>query len=127
MAILFQKGSLSEKVKNSVKMAWAHGKNLGLYVFIYKLVQCALRQSFRKDHPLFAFAAGICGAIVIWRERNAINQQICFYLLSRILEGCAKRVQKQTGYGKNLNVFSYLSVICWGIVMFLFEEDRSVL
>jgi peroxisomal membrane protein 4 len=63
---------------------------------------------------------------VVWRERNSINQQICFYLLSRILEGTAKKLQK-SGKLPNYSAFSVVSVVCWGIVMYLFEDDKSVL
>lgn len=92
MAILFQSGTPLDKLKSAIKLAWQHGKNLGSFVFIYKLVQCALMQLFNRSHPVFSFIAGIVGAFFVWRERNSVNQQICFYLLSRILEGTAKRL-----------------------------------
>lgn len=44
MAILFQSGvSPLEKLKNAVKLAWTHGRNLGSFVFVYKVVQCVLQ------------------------------------------------------------------------------------
>ena len=58
-----------------------------MFVFIYKLVQCALTNLAGKRRNIFAFIAGIVGASVVWRERNAVNQQLCYYLLSRILDG----------------------------------------
>ncbi|CDW72618.1 peroxisomal membrane protein 4 [Stylonychia lemnae] len=126
MAILFQQGTVLDKLKSAIKLAWQHGKNLGSFVFIYKLVQCALQQLFNQKNPVFSFVAGIIGAYFVWRDRNSINQQICFYLLSRILEGTAKRLQK-SGHLPEMKAFGYVSMICWGVVMFLFEEDKSVL
>jgi len=67
------------------------------------------------------------GSFFVWREKNGVSQQICFYLLSRILEGSAKRLQKAGAMPEGQNAFQWLSVIVWGIVMFLFEEDKSVL
>jgi len=37
MGFLFGKGSTIDVVKNAVKMAWFHGRNLGVFVFVYKL------------------------------------------------------------------------------------------
>ncbi len=126
MALLFQSGSPLQKLKIAIKLAWQHGRNLGSFVFIYKVTQCILSQIFKTCHPIFSFIAGVVGACVVWRERNSINQQICFYLLSRILEGTAKKLQK-SGKLPNYSAFSVVSVVCWGIVMYLFEDDKSVL
>ena len=95
MAILFQSGvSPATKLKTAIKLAWLHGRNLGSFVFVYKVVQCMLQQVFQKSHPGFAFVAGVVGAYFVWRDKNSINQQIVFYLLSRVLEGTAKRLHK---------------------------------
>jgi len=55
---------------------------------------------------------------------------MCYYLLSRVLEGMARKAHKAQlapsapGGG---SFFPYVSVICWGIVMYLFESDKQVL
>jgi hypothetical protein len=77
-------------MKTSIKLSWQHGRNLGVFVFIYKLVQCILSRAFGKVHPIFSFFAGIIGAYFVWSERNSVNQQLCFYLLSRVLQGIAQ-------------------------------------
>ena len=38
MQVLFGKGSLISKLKTSIELSWQHGRNLGVFVFIYKLV-----------------------------------------------------------------------------------------
>lgn len=73
MQILFGSGDTVAKLKKALKLSWEHGRNLGLFVFIYKLVQCALSNMAGKRRNFFAFVAGIIGAAVVWRERNAIN------------------------------------------------------
>ena len=42
MQILFGQGDTMAKLKKAVELSWKHGRNLGLFVFIYKLIQCAL-------------------------------------------------------------------------------------
>jgi uncharacterized membrane protein YdcZ (DUF606 family) len=48
-----------------------------------------------KSHPSYSFFAGMIGAFFIWKERNAVNQQIAFYLLSRVLEGMGQTLIKE--------------------------------
>ena len=79
-----------------------------------------------KRRNAFAFIAGIVGASVVWRERNAINQQLCFYLISRVLEGVIKTLRNKEVFPKTSR-FSYVSVFIWGVVMYLFERDKTTL
>ena len=131
MALLFQSGvSPLKKLKTAVTLAWTHGRNLGSFVFVYKIAQCVLQQLFRRSHPFFSFIAGVIGAYVVWRDKNSINQQIVFYLLSRVLEGSAKRLQKAGKLNfipEKFEAFPWVSMVVWGIVMYLFEDDKSVL
>ena len=107
-------------------LSWQHGRNLGLFVFIYKLIQCFLTNLTGKRRNIYAFIAGILGASVIWRERTAINQQICFYLISRVGEGIIKTLRKKDKFPKE-SKFGYVSMFIWGMVMYLFERDKSTL
>ena len=97
-----------------------------MFVFIYKLVQCALSHLYGKSIPTFSFVAGVIGAYFVWSEKNSVNQQLCFYLLSRVLQGIAQSAQ-QANYIPNRPAFSYISIICWGLVMLLFEANKSSL
>ena len=89
-------------------------------------MQCALTNLTGKRRNAFAFIAGIIGASVVWRERNAVNQQMCFYLISRVLEGVIVSLRKKDKFPKQ-SAFSFVSVLIWGIVMYLFERDKSTL
>ncbi len=55
-----------------------------------------------------------------------VNQQMCFYLLSRALDGIVNKLLKENLLPK-LDIFGIATMICWGLVMLMFEEDRSVL
>ena len=74
MQLLFGTGDPVEKLKKAVVLSWQHGRNLGLFVFIYKLTLGCLTKLFGKRRNAFAFIAGIVGASIVWRERNVINQ-----------------------------------------------------
>jgi peroxisomal membrane protein 4 len=100
--------------------------NLGTFAFIYKSLVCILRKIFGRKSPIFAFIAGIVGSYYVFREKTSVNQQIALYLLSRILTGGAQRLAN-AGVLPNSNAFGVMSVMVWGIVMFLFDEDSSVL
>jgi len=126
MQVLFGKGTIINKLKMSIQLSWQHGRNLGVFVFIYKLVQCFLSRAYGKVLPVFSFIAGIIGAYFVWSEKNSVNQQLCFYLLSRVLQGIAKSAQ-QVNYLPNKPSFAYISIICWGLVMYLFEANKSSL
>ena len=73
MQYLFGRGTIMEKLKVSFKLSWIHGRNLGSFVFIYKLVQTILTQFFGKSYKEFNFVAGIIGAYFIWSDRNTVN------------------------------------------------------
>ena len=87
MQILFGTGDTVAKLKKAVWLSWQHGRNLGLFVFIYKLILGGLTYLTGKKRNFYAFIAGVIGASVVWRERNVINQQLFFYLFSRVCEG----------------------------------------
>ena len=114
------------KLKKAVELSWKHGRNLGMFVFIYKMIQCALTRFTGQRRNFYAFIAGTIGAALVWRERNAINQQLCFYLISRVLEGLVQVARQKNWFPKE-SKFSYVSILIWGIVMYLFERDKSTL
>lgn len=94
MQLLFGTGKTTDKLYRIVQLSWQHGRNLAIFVFLYKLIQCGLSNVYGRRLNFFAFIAGIIGACVVWRERNSVNQQLCFYLVSRVLEGLVKECRK---------------------------------
>ena len=79
-----------------------------------------------KRRNIYAFFAGIIGASVVWREKNVINQQLCFYLVSRVAQGCIEVLREKNMMTKE-SQFGYLSIFIWGMVMYLFERDKRTL
>lgn len=126
MQLLFGKGTTYQKLQTAIKLSWQHGKNLGIFVFVYKVVQCALNQLTGRRRHIFAFFAGVISALIVWRERNSVNQQLCFYLIARVLQGLLQNA-RAGGYYPQASTFGYISVLFWGLVMLLFEYDKSKL
>ena len=73
MQVLFGKGSILSKLKTSIELSWQHGRNLGVFVFIYKLIQCLLSRLYGRVLPSFSFIAGLIGAYFVWSEKNSVN------------------------------------------------------
>ena len=87
MSVLFRKKmTYMQSLKLAFLRSWQHGRNLGAFVLVYKLTYCLLVQNFRKKSPAYAFIAGMVAALLIWRDPTNVNKQLCFYLLSRLLE-----------------------------------------
>lgn len=123
MTLVFKNGSLEDKLKNIFSLTYEHSKNLGIYVFIYKSVCCILRKILKKDHHWIPFIAGIIGSLVMWSNNTPVNQQLMLYLLSRNLLACTYFIQDKINtmipQGKT---FPVASVLCWGVVMYLYEN-----
>ncbi|EGR27419.1 hypothetical protein IMG5_196010 [Ichthyophthirius multifiliis] len=126
MTLLFKKGTIMHRIKHILQLTYEHAKNLGLYVFLYKSLVCILNRIRQKQSKFHNFISGfICGSY-IFGEKTSINQQIVLYLLSRVLYGGAQSLSKK-GYLPQWKFYRILATICWGIVMFLFEDDSSTL
>eukprot|EP01017_Pseudomicrothorax_dubius_P022318 TRINITY_DN2410_c0_g2_i1.p1 TRINITY_DN2410_c0_g2~~TRINITY_DN2410_c0_g2_i1.p1 ORF type:complete len:215 (-),score=4.55 TRINITY_DN2410_c0_g2_i1:175-819(-) len=131
MSILFKKGKISERIISILKLTYEHASNLGLYVFSYKFLTYILSKlqgkvSVLRKTSFNAFISGLICGYIIFRKETPINQQITLYLLSRIVIGGASKLAK-IGKLPNRNFFALLTAICWGVVMFLFEDDPTTL
>lgn len=124
MTFLFRNDTFINKIKSILQLTYQHSRNLGFYVFIYKSVCCILRRLLKNNSAkIIPFIAGIVGALFMWSTNTPVNQQIMLYLLSRNLLASTSFVQNQiysiVPEGKG---FLVSSVLCWGVVMFLFEN-----
>lgn len=126
MSILFKRGSLKHRAISIAKLTWEHARNLGVYVFFYKLLVCFLQRVRHKQSKFHSLIAGFVVGGLVFKDKTAVNSQIMLYLLSRVITGGAQRLA-DLGYLPNVKVFTLLSAACWGIVMFLFEDDAGVL
>lgn len=128
MTILFKQDTLTNKIKNILSLTYEHSKNLGIYVFIYKSVGCILRKILKNNHAIIPFIAGIIGSLFMWAKNTPVNMQLMLYLLSRNLLTSSSFFKEKINLiipdGKG---FLVSSVLCWGIVMYLFETYPQTL
>ncbi len=126
MTFLFRKGPIREKLKSIFQLTWQHARNLGCYVFLYKSIVYILTKLRGKSSKYHAFIGGVIAGYIIFRNKTSVNYQIVLYLFSRIIMGGAENLVKKKKL-PDISMFPALAAICWGMVMFLFEDDSSSL
>lgn len=124
MTILFKKGSLRDKLANILELTFEHGKTLGFFAFSFKSFLCILRRIHAIPEKLRIMISGGTFGFLVFGNKTSVNYQIILYLLSRVIAGAADHFAKK-GYLPNRNVYPLLAAVCWGLVMFLFEDDPS--
>lgn len=86
--------------------------------------------------PINSFLAGFTIGALIFGQKTAINYQIVLYLLSRVVVASAALLYKKffpvRANSKGVSFerkhwYLLLAAGCWGLVMFLFRVDHSVL
>ena len=126
--------------------AFEHGKNLGLFVLIYKAMVMLLNK-IRGKRSSNAFIAGcIGGGIIFGRAKTPINYQIILYLFSRVLVSSVELAHKKLFPDRHLHMqqaqqdktqsiqdrihnsehkigYWLLAAMCWGLVMWLFRDQ----
>jgi peroxisomal membrane protein 4 len=128
MATLFMKGTLWERFTKCGKLTGEHALRLGVYIGLYKTTIAVLKNlNNGQRHRAHFFIAGLLNGYLVYRSKDSnINQQIILYLLSRVLTGGAQSLQT-SGHLPSGKWFPLLAALCWGLVMFLFENDPKSL
>lgn len=123
MSLLFSKEPLKLQLLKILKNTQEHSGKLGFFVMFFKSFVCALskiRGKKASNHAISGFFTGF-----IWAKDTPVNTQITFYLFSRNLVGYVKLFHKKKLFSVPAwlenNSFCILTVVCWGIVMYLFE------
>lgn len=125
MSILFMKGSIVSRVRMILKMTAEHSLRLGAFVFVYKTVQMLLRKLEGRTSALHNFIAGVLGSFVINFDGDTpVNQQITLYIISRVILGGGKSMQKR-GYLPQFNLFKFISVTSWACVMLIYAWNKK--
>ncbi|RYE95663.1 MAG: hypothetical protein EOO41_05430, partial [Methanobacteriota archaeon] len=121
-----------------LRLTLEHAKKLALFAALYKAAVTALRAllpaaslASRSGHAWPGAAAGALAAAVVWRGNTAVTMQLVLYLLPRVLLAVCRRLAAQ-GVAPFSSVtfdqvFPVLSVAVWAAVMFLWEENPSLL
>ncbi|GAA5904315.1 mitochondrial 37S ribosomal protein mS29 RSM23 [Sporobolomyces salmoneus] len=155
MSLIFQSGTLQQRLKYVYKATKQHSLNLAKFVAIYKT--CLLLQKTLaggKQRSLDTFFAGLIGGWCVFGERNAVNEQIVLYVVSRVITSFLPRAGPPAppsgpasarpttapdgfplppGYPypksrpPNSKVFEVYAAVAWGVVMYLFRERRDTL
>ncbi|GAA5940075.1 Tim17/Tim22/Tim23/Pmp24 family protein [Sporobolomyces koalae] len=155
MSLIFQSGSLRQRLRYVYRATKQHSLNLAKFVAIYKtclLVQKQLAGG--KQRSLDTFFAGLVGGWTVFGDRNAVNEQIVLYVVSRVITSFLPRagppnlpaapvgarplvssdgfpLPPGAPYPKsrppNAQVFKVYAAVAWGVVMWLFKERRETL
>lgn len=127
MSILFMKGSALSRIKMILKMTAEHSLRLGAFVLVYKTVQLLLRKLEGKNTAVHNFIAGILGSYVINLDGDTpVNQQITLYIISRVVLGGGKSLQKR-GYIPKFDLYKVISVGSWASVMLIYAWNKTKL
>ena len=105
---------------------YQHALYLGLFSFLYKLFFCFLSKITKKRSKYFAFIAGSLAGFLVFGEKTSLKYQIILFLLARNITGISEGIFKKLKMQK-MKLFPFLSALCCGVVLFLFEDDKSVL
>ncbi|GAA5983045.1 hypothetical protein JCM11641_004704 [Rhodosporidiobolus odoratus] len=158
MSILFGRGGWQQRLLYIYRATKQHSLNLARFVAIYKtclLVQKTLAGG--KARAMDTFWAGLVGGWAVFGERNAVNEQIVLYVVSRVVTSFLPRASPPSSaspivsskvataalsadgfphppgypYPKSLppnsKVFQLYAAVAWGVVMYLFRERRDTL
>jgi peroxisomal membrane protein 4 len=140
MTLLFRDITITQVptiLKNICSMAFEHGKNLGLFVFCYKAGYKLLDYAI-KPSSFNHFLSGLLFGTIIFGKKSGVNHQIVLYLFSRVSVALAsllyKKMETMKGtFGGKIEFieknygYYLLAAICWGVVMYMFEKDKSTL
>lgn len=89
-AVLYRDDFTVNKLRFVLKQMFHHGRNLGLFVFIYKTI-CFIMRHFGVRNGVECWVAGGIGGYYAFGESKgisgAVNNQIVLYLFARGVEG----------------------------------------
>lgn len=125
--VIFKKGKNLKEIGNLVLIQSYHqGIFTGLFILCYKIVFGFLnRFIFKKRSKYAAFIAGCLAGALIFSHKTNTRYQIILYLLSRALFGYSEKLLRLFKMEKS-KLFPFTSAIYIGILMFLYESDKSL-
>ncbi|KAI0662584.1 peroxisomal membrane protein 4 [Cubamyces menziesii] len=134
MAILFGRGDWQTRLKAIYRATKQHALNLAKFVSLYKtLLLVQKKMNGGKERSFDTFIAGLIGGYVVFGNRNAVNEQIVLYVCSRVVASFLSRAKAPYNMSSagasgvkplppDSTQFSIFAAICWGAVMWLFNE-----
>lgn len=84
MSVLFGRGSFQDRAQFIFKATKQHSLNLFKFASLYKFITILLRRNRGgKVEGIDSFIGGIVGGWVVFRERNAVNEQVSMRMRMR--------------------------------------------
>ncbi|KXN83570.1 Peroxisomal membrane protein 4 [Leucoagaricus sp. SymC.cos] len=142
MSILFGRGSWKDRARVIFKATKQHALNLAKFVALYKtflLIQKKTNSG--KTRSSDTFIAGLLGGYLIFGERNAVNEQIVLYVVSRVISSFIPRASSPYNTTPQSSLagstvkpippdsryFSLFAALAWGSVMWLFQNKGETI
>ncbi|KAG5335589.1 hypothetical protein E4T56_gene13265 [Termitomyces sp. T112] len=131
MSILFGRGNWQTRVRNIYRATRQHAFNLAKFVTLYKTFLLIQRKTNRgKERNIDTFIAGLLGGYIVFGDRNAVNEQIVLYVVSRVISSFLPRAgssNSPTGsptkpLPPDSRYFTVFAALSWGAVMWLFRH-----
>ncbi|PVG02145.1 peroxisomal membrane protein 4 [Serendipita vermifera] len=133
MAILFGRGDWASRVRAILRATRTHAVNLASFVALYKSMMLLQRKlNNGKSRKFDTFFSGLIGGYLVFGDRNAINEQVVLYVVSRVVATIIPRAYPLPSSGAASTVvrpippssthFSVFAAVAWGAVMYLFAE-----
>ncbi|KAG6845646.1 hypothetical protein H0H87_005853 [Tephrocybe sp. NHM501043] len=134
MSILFGRGDWQSRLRNIYRATKQHAFNLAKFVTLYKTFLLVQRKANGgKERSSDTFVAGLLGGYLVFGERNAVNEQIVLYVVSRVVSSFLPRATRQpspdVSAGSVLKplppdsrYFTVFAALSWGAVMWLFRH-----
>eukprot|EP01120_Amphizonella_sp_Union-15-10_P012036 TRINITY_DN5278_c0_g1_i1.p1 TRINITY_DN5278_c0_g1~~TRINITY_DN5278_c0_g1_i1.p1 ORF type:complete len:197 (-),score=19.29 TRINITY_DN5278_c0_g1_i1:4-594(-) len=97
-ALLFREKRFFDRMKVVIKQMIHHGRNLGLFVFIYKSL-CSVFRTIGISGGLESLLSGFIGGFYAFGDSSGIsgsvNNQITLYLLARSVQGLLRLLARK--------------------------------
>ncbi|KAK2462063.1 hypothetical protein APHAL10511_006526 [Amanita phalloides] len=132
MSILFGRGDWRQRALVIYKTTRQHAFNLAKFVTLYKSFLLVQRKfNGGKERSVDTFIAGLIGGYLVFGERNAVNEQIVLYVVSRVVASFLPRSNSpyrttQVAHVKPVppdsRYFALFAASAWGAVMWLFRH-----
>jgi len=137
MSILFGRGDWKQRALVIYRATRQHALNLAKFVALYKTFLLVQRKvNGGKERKADTFIAGLLGGYLVFGERNAVNEQIVLYIVSRVIASFLPRADlpyRTTPQSRAASAtvkpippdsryFTVFAAVAWGAVMWLFQH-----
>ncbi|KNC46994.1 peroxisomal membrane protein 4 [Thecamonas trahens ATCC 50062] len=129
MTFLFRDGSLREKLAGILSATQTHATNLAVFVGLFKTGMALLRALNGSYAPVHPFFSGLVAGYTVFGSSTSVNRQIVLYLFSRVALALAQYIYSRATDDAPApkHAFPIFAALVWGLVMWLFYEERSTL